>query len=309
MLTYDQIGKQTFPGAINAAQNLATKFGIDLPNASKLVGRALEDPSKGLNTLSRYIGQLSPQLQQQVKDMQATGNVTGAQTILLDALNSKMGGSAATAATTFQGKMDQLKNKLEDVRITIGTHLINALSDLENMYTKHTRLINDLAVTLGILIGVFAAYEVIMKTVKLAQEAWTVATEIWQGVTKAATLAQAAFNAVMYANPIALVIIAIVAIIAIGVLLITHWKEVSKVAKQVWDDVAGFFTGLWHDIEQIFDSIVKAVEDHFALILAVITGPVGLLVYFVTSHFQQILNFIEGIGRGIVNAVSGLDRK
>lgn len=304
MLTYTNIGKNVFPQTMTAAENMATRFGIALPDAAKLLGRALNDPAHGMTALSRYLGTLSPAMQKNIKDMEASGNAAGAQALLIDQLNHKMGGAAATAAQTFSGKMDQLKNKLEDVKISVGTHLINAFQKAATIYTHHEKLINGIVLALGGLVAIIMTVIGVMKVVKLAQEAWSAATSIWSGITKIASGVQMAFNAVMDANPIALVILAIVAIIAIGVLLITHWKEVTKMAKKVWDDVVGFFTGLWHDVTHIFDVIVKAVEDHFKLILAVITGPIGLIVYFVTGHFQQILDFIKHIGAMIVGAVS-----
>lgn len=303
-LTFKGIGKDVFPQVITQATNMAQKFGMDLPSATKMLGIAMQDPAKGMTLLRRDGVVFTASQQAMIKSMEASGNTMGAQKYILDQLQHSLGGSAAAAANTFQGKITHLKFAADDLKISIGTHLINAFQKMANVYTKHSKLINDVAIALGILIGVITIGVGVMKAIEMAQKAWTAATTIWSGVTKIASGVQMAFNAVMDANPIALVILAIVALIAIGVLLITHWKEVTKMAKKVWDDVVGFFTGLWQDVVHIFDSIVKAVEDHFKLILAVITGPIGLIVYFVTSHFQQILDFIKNIGKMIVNAVS-----
>ncbi len=75
-----------------------------------------------------------------------------------------------------------------------------------------------------------------------------------RGAMMLATAAQWAFNAALSANPIGLVIIAIVALIAIGVSLYTYW-----------DTVKAFFISLW--------------ESPMAAVFAFIGGPITMLLY------------------------------
>jgi len=60
------------------------------------------------------------------------------------------------------------------------------------------------------------------------------------------TVAQLALDVAMDANPIGLIIIAIAALIAIAVLVITHWQQVSDFFSGLWDKIKGLFTEGWN---------------------------------------------------------------
>lgn len=68
----------------------------------------------------------------------------------------------------------------------------------------------------------------------IATTAWSAATAFANGVLAAARIAVLLFNLVLYANPIMLVVAAVAALIAAGVLLIQNWDTVKE-----W--FAGFF--------------------------------------------------------------------
>jgi phage-related protein len=123
----------------------------------------------------------------------------------------------------------------------------------------------------------------------------TIATGVWNGITTVATGLQWLFNAALLANPIALVILAIVAIIAIGVLLITHWQAVVDMAKTVWTAVVGFFTSLWSDITRIVGDIIGWVTANWPLLLGILTGPIGLAIAWVATHFTQVEDTVKTV--------------
>lgn len=67
-------------------------------------------------------------------------------------------------------------------------------------------------------------------------------------VSKALTAAQWLFNAAISANPIGLLIIAIVALVAAGVLLWRNWEAIVAGGKLLWQDLVNFLAGLWGQI-------------------------------------------------------------
>lgn len=89
----------------------------------------------------------------------------------------------------------------------------------------------------AILAG-FLAYMALAKAATIAMTvattAWSAATAFANGVLAAARVAVLLFNLVLYANPIMLVVAAVAALIAAGVLLIQNWDTVKE-----W--FAGFF--------------------------------------------------------------------
>lgn len=77
----------------------------------------------------------------------------------------------------------------------------------------------------------FLAYIALSKAAVIAMtvatNAWAAATAIANGIMSAARIAVLLFNLVLYANPIMLVVAAVAALIAAGVLLIQNWDTVK----------------------------------------------------------------------------------
>lgn len=67
-------------------------------------------------------------------------------------------------------------------------------------------------------------------------------------VSKALTAAQWLMNAAMSANPIGLLVVAIVGLIAAGLLLWRNWDQVVAGGKALWQDFMGWLSGLWVSI-------------------------------------------------------------
>lgn len=102
-----------------------------------------------------------------------------------------------------------------------------------------------------------AAATVTVKTVQLAVAA---ATRVWATV-------QAVLDVLLDANPIGAIIMAIVALIGVVILVVTHWKQVKKALSDAWDAFKRFaawigsvFVALWKPIEAFFNSIWNVIK-------------------------------------------------
>lgn len=129
-LRFGNIGGTIFPQVIVQSQNLSARMGIDLNSALKIVGKATDDPAKGMALLAKYTGQLPAAVQASIKALEAHGKTSQAQALLLSALAGKFGDAATAAGSTFAGKLDILKNSFEELKIKIGTAIIPILSSL-----------------------------------------------------------------------------------------------------------------------------------------------------------------------------------
>ena len=99
LLTFKNIGEQTFPRASAAMLDFAQFMGTDARSAAVTLGKALNDPTKGLTALGRAGVTFTEQQKEQIKAMQAAGDLAGAQSIVLGELEAQFGGVAAAAAT------------------------------------------------------------------------------------------------------------------------------------------------------------------------------------------------------------------
>lgn len=143
-----------------------------------------------------------------------------------------------------------------------------------------------------------------LNIVKAAQAAWN-------AITTAATAVQGAFNAVMSANPIALVVIAITALITALVLFFTKtelgrqmWASFITWLQQAWQSVSTFFVGLWNDIVQVFENAVQSVQTAWSSVTSFFSNLWNGIVSGVQSAWNAIAGIFTSISQMIQNAMA-----
>ena len=210
--------------------------------------------------------------------------------------------------------------KAETVLKTIASKLPNIIKFMSNLY----KTIVDIApylVTIGVMIAAwkvgktiqsivqgFQAAKVALSLFTLETNGASIATGVMNGTLKLSeglvalltgkmTLAQlaqagmakaqAALNAVMSANPIALVVVAIVGLIAAFVLL---WNK-SEAFRNFWK-------GLWEGLKKLFEDWVNG----FKLMVESLKSVFSLLINWFNTKIQYWVN----IFRGVINFITGV---
>lgn len=92
LLATGQIGGQVFQGLIDIQKKYAVATGQDLKKAQVDLVKMFEDPTKGAEELERLFGKLSASEIQHVRDLQAGGNMAGAQAAEYQLLAKSVGG-------------------------------------------------------------------------------------------------------------------------------------------------------------------------------------------------------------------------
>lgn len=138
LIQFGTIAGQTFFDATQAALDLSSAMKKDLGTSALLVGKALNDPVKGLTALTRAGVSFTDQQKEQIEQMVKVGNAAGAQRIVLDALTKATGGAAKAARDTLGGALEALHNTMNDL-------IENDSASLPAL----TKAINDLNAALG----------------------------------------------------------------------------------------------------------------------------------------------------------------
>lgn len=115
LLTFTKIGRDVFPQALESTLNLATAMGTDLQSAAVQVGKALNDPVKGVASLSKAGIQFTKDQRETIKVLAETGRTAEAQAIILRELETQFGGAARAARTTLGGAFEALKEAAGDL--------------------------------------------------------------------------------------------------------------------------------------------------------------------------------------------------
>jgi hypothetical protein len=128
LLTFTKIGQEVFPEATRTVLDMATAMGGDPQQAAIQLGKALNDPISGVSALAEVGVTFTEQQKKLIKSLVDTGDVAGAQKIILAELKTEFGGSAEAAGRTFAGSLDILKNNLMGIAESIGGALMPLLT-------------------------------------------------------------------------------------------------------------------------------------------------------------------------------------
>lgn len=140
LLTFTQVqnkvgaGNDIFDQATQLALDMSTALGTDMSSASIQLGKALNDPIRGITALSRAGVSFTEDQKNQIRTMVESGNVLEAQKIILAELGKEFGGAAEAAATP----VDKLRVKLGNLQENIGGALIPAVSKAADVLSTIT---------------------------------------------------------------------------------------------------------------------------------------------------------------------------
>lgn len=141
-----------FDRATNAAADLAaTGFG-DLDSSAKMLGKALNDPTKGLTALSRAGVQFTDQQKAQITALQKSGDMLGAQSIIMKEVESQVGGAAAAAADPIGMLKTQLGNLAEEAGKGLLPAIKGIATSLGPLFQQLQPVLAQLGGSLGNLI-------------------------------------------------------------------------------------------------------------------------------------------------------------
>jgi len=265
----------TQTGSVTKAQELAA-LSMDIAAATgKPLAAVTDAVARAAGGNTKALAKLDPKL----KGLIADGlDAEGAMSVLADTF----GGAATTKANTAQGQFQRLQLSLSETKETIGAALLPiiekvlpVLTSFGNWASENTAVFLTVA---GVIGGIAAA-------VLLVNGAMTA----WAAITTAFTAIQTVFNAVMAMNPITLIIIAVVALVAA---LVIAYKKFDGFRNLV-DGVFKFLktaVGVWVDgVKLYFDVVYGIFKTLFNGIASLWNNTVGKLSFKAPS-------WVPGIG-------------
>lgn len=311
LLTFTNIAGDQFARAQEAILNVSTVMKTDLKSASIQVGKALNDPVKGLGALSRSGIQFTEDQKDMVAALVEMGDVAGAQSLILNELEKQFGGQAAAAADTFNGKVDQLSNSWGDLKEEFGAVIIEFLPPLIDGLRSVVEWFQDLdpatkemGVKMGLLGAAIGPVSLVLGT--LALGVVTIGAPIAALITAVAGLTAAV--ALFWPE----IINAKDAVIEFG-------RDALDYISSLPEKIASAFMALPDQMVQIgrdiLDGLKAGLAGKFAEVKGSITGFAGGIVNSVKDTlgiqspsrvFREIgINIAEGLGIGISD---GADR-
>ncbi len=276
------------------AMDLARSKHIDLATAGNLVGMVMSGNARVLK-----------QYGIDIKD-------AASPTEALAELQVKLKGTAEDYAQTFAGQSDVLKEKLGNIVETVGAKLLPILTQLaENIAPIADKIIDWMGkhekLTQAIVIGVAAlgGLMAILGPLLLILPALV-------------TGMQLVGSALIFlsANPIVLIIAAVVALIAVIIFMITHWQKTKEVAVSVWNSIREIVGGAMETVKNyvsagmsyvstVWQQTWQAMKDYVMGIWNEIVNKINGFIDGIVNKINGLINSISSVGSAIGNKVSG----
>lgn len=153
---------------------------------------------------------------------------------------------------------------------------------------------------------------------RFAQSGALTAAEATQAAaTLGASGAFGVFNAVLSANPIVIVIMAITALVAALVWFFTQtetgrqiwqgfvdflgnaWTVISTTAQEAWNALSAFLNGIW-------SAIVSFAQSYFNMLVAFYSGVWNVISSTISAVWNGIASFLSGLWNGIYSTASSI---
>ena len=317
LLTFTNIGQDVFPQATETILDMSQALGQDLNSSAMQLGKALNDPIQGVTALRRVGVQFTDDQEKMIKKMVESGDVAGAQKLILAELGKEFGGSAEAAGQTMAGQLAILNTEFENVKEEAGTALMPVLKDLVG-------IVKEMMPYLQQAVQWFSGLPTPVKTGAVAFLGLIAALAPLLGAISAIISIATALGPVLAAIGGAISAAAgpILLVIAALALLWLAWKTnfggfrdvlngFVSIAKNLWNALMAFLRGdttaAFGFLRQAFDTYVNVAKSQFERLKTFLSNIWNGLTSFLKTAWQTVWNGIVSYVQNKINeAVSNV---
>jgi hypothetical protein len=260
------IAAKSTQNLITIGADLAATYGGTTADAVAALGSALRGE---LDPIERYGISLKDATVKAEMARMGNDNLTGsalaqARATAIQTLIQQQAGGAlgafAREADTAAGQQQRATAEMQNAAATIGEVLLPVVADLATRLADVARWASEnsgLVGTLAIVIGTLAAG---VLAVNAAYSTWTAAQRV-------ATAVQWAYNAAVSANPLTIIILAVLALIGIIALLVDKFggiqnvlKATGQVFQTIWSAILGFIQPVIDVVKWLWDKFQDLID-------------------------------------------------
>ena len=297
------------------AEFLSNTFGISIETVADLLGGIILEALKLLADTIKLVADgftaFSDWCKENKEIISTIASVIGTLATVWQGIKflswAEQAGGLAGAFELLSGKVSFIVSGIKDLGLALKALTFDKLVSFGETIYLNALYAKDFVVNSGKLIvelgktALELGKSALAWGVHAAQMGLAAAAEIAQsvaaGVAAAATWALNGAIAVL-TSPITLVIAAIAALIAIGVLLYQNWDTVVEFAKTAWQGLCDFISGICQSIGEFFSGLWTKLQEIFE--------PIG---QWFSEKFQQawdaIVNIFSGIGEWFSGVFQG----
>lgn len=281
LLSFGEVTGDAFDRGLQASVDLAEFFETDLQSATVMVGKALNDPIKGLTSLGRMGVQFTDEQKETILTLVETGKAAEAQAMILAELERQVGGTAEALANTNAGEAAQSFEDLANAGESMGTiflpilgTLARGLSSLALGFMSLPEPVKGFIVTIGAVVA--AIGPALFIGGKLIAS--------FQAIGAAFT----AMKLLLLANPF---VALAAAVLAIAALIILNWDKIVEFLRVTWNAIMGGILTLALRLRSVWDSITGAVSTAWNGLIGIIKGAINGIIGLINGF----IGFVNGI--------------
>lgn len=276
----------TLDQATKVTLDMSVAMGQDMKSSAILVGKALNDPVKGLTALTRVGVSFTDQQKKQITAMVKQGDTAAAQGIILAELSKEFGGSAEAQATW----QDKLKVSIGNVAEAFGGVLAPAVDFVSKLLTGwanwlSTNLVPTLSHVGDVLSNLPKYFD------KLSSSA------------KGLIAIVGGLLAVLFPGYAVLLLIA-----GGAALVVKNWSKIEPVLQKVWAAakpvVELFARALWNSLKKVWTVIQQQLWPSLVQLWKAIGPLVKIIAVLVGVQLMALIKALPIVVKVIAVAVS-----
>ena len=327
-------GNRVFDRSTKALADLAAAGFGDTDSAAKALGKALQDPVRGVQMLTKAGVTFTKEQKAQIQTLVESGDLLGAQKLILNEVEGQVGGVAAAGTTASE----TLSLMFQDLQENIGAKLLPIFQSLTKfLRDKVIPAIKELAEKYGPklreafdkvrerlepfvrMLGekLVAAFRKVADFARENKEVVAVFIGVLAGAAAIAGIVALGAAIASLFNPVSLIIVGIAALAAGIVYAYNHFEGFRNVVQSVID----YFKTAWPDIQKVIQNVFEVIRGLFEMYVGYIKWVWNTFGDDLLKIVQGIFNVLKGVfdfflglfsgdwGRmldGLVSAVRGI---
>lgn len=299
LLTFGNIKGATLDLATVLTTDLAQALGGDPKQQAMMLGKALNDPIAGIGALGKAGLTFSEEQKAMIASLVQTGDMAGAQNIIIAELNKQVGGQAQAAAQAAGGWV-QFQARMGEAMESIGSALLPILNRFAGfMNDTVAPAVEALATWLGTNLP---------RGIAILEGAWTNIQPFFQTIaglfTQASTQAGGFSGALQQLGSVWTTIQGVIDTVVppIRDLVMGVFSQIQLFLNTHGEDIKAFLGSTWDRIKEIIGIAAELVKATIVPIFQTIAG-------FLKQHggeIQAVLGAAWNIIKSVINIALGI---
>jgi hypothetical protein len=285
-------GNDIFDRATAAAVDLSKAGFGSIDSASKQLGKALNDPVKGLTALNRAGVTFTAEQKKRIKGLVEEGDILSAQRIILREVERQVGGVAAASATAG----DKARVAFQNFQEAVGQALLPLLDKILTGFADALPKILDFAKVVGNQLK--PAFVAVTDAVSALFEGFSAGSKDGEKTLQTLKTILAQVQAALVA--------ALPILVQVGKTIFTVFKQIVTVLGPIIAQISGALVEAFAQAAPQITSAMKSIREIVVNVLEIIRLAWQQFGPFIVVAVKNAFTTIIGVVSGLLKALSGV---